>query len=254
MAVNLAAKYSAKVDERFRFKSFTEVATHQDYDWEGVNSIKVYSIATSPMAAYTRSGTNRYGTPAELDDTLATYTLTQDRAFTFTIDKGNRIDSMMVREAGKALARQQDEVITPELDTYRLTKWVAGATANGGVPTATAITAANAYSSFLTAQQYLDENKVPVENRFAFVTPAYYNFLKLDSNFVKASDSAYGDLKRGEVGNVDGVRIIKAPSIYFPAKTPFVITHNSVLCSPKKLTEYKTHTDPPGINGKQVAA
>jgi N4-gp56 family major capsid protein len=252
MAVNLASKYSGKVDERFKLKSLTEAVVHQEFEWNGVNAVNVYSIATSAMGNYTRSGASRYGTPAELDDTVANYTLSRDRAFTFSIDKGNREDSQMVREAGKALARQNDEQVVPEIDIYRLTKWVAAATANSGRPTAANITAANAYVSFLAAQEYLDENKVPTEGRVAFVTPKFYNFLKLDPTFLKASDVGQKMLLNGQVGEVDGVKIIKVPSSYFPAKTPFVITHKSVMCAPKKLQEYKIHENPPGINGNLV--
>lgn len=252
MAVNLAAKYSSKVDERFKLKSLTEVAVNQDYDWDGVNSIKVYSIPTVAMGTYTRSGLSRYGTPAELDDTIATYTLTRDRAFTFAIDKGNKQDSMNVRDAGKALARQHDEVIAPEIDIYRLAALVTTAAANAGRPTATNITASNAYSSFLTANAYLDENKVPQVGRVAFVTPAFYNFIKLDPTFMKASDAAMGKLNSGHVGDIDGVPIVKVPSTYFPTKTPFIITHKSAMVAPKKLEDYKIHDNPPGINGNLV--
>lgn len=255
MAVNLASKYSQQVDERFKLKSLTDAATHQDYDWDGVKTVNVYSIATSAMNDYTRTGTGRYGVAAELDDTVAVYTLAKDRSFTFTIDQGNRKDSMNVREAGKALARQHDEVIVPELDIYRLTKWDAAAVANSGVPTATNITASNAYSSFLKGTEYFDDNKVPQEGRIAFVKPSFYNFLKLDPTFLKASDTGQKMLINGQVGEVDGVKIVKAPSSYFPAKTPFILVHKSAMCAPKKLQDYKIHENPPGINGKiQVAA
>jgi N4-gp56 family major capsid protein len=252
MAVNLASKYSGKVDERFKLKSLTEATVNQDYDWEGVNSIKVYSIPTVAMNTYSRTGLSRYGTAAELDDTIATYTLTRDRSFTFTIDKGNKQDSMNVRDAGKALARQNDEVIVPEIDVYRLAAYVAAAAANGGRPTATTISASNAYSSFLTANAQLDNNKVPQVGRVAFVTPTFYNFIKQDPTFIKASDSAMAKLNSGQVGDIDGVPIIKAPSTYFPTKTPFIITHKSVMVAPKKLQDYKVHDNPPGINGNLV--
>jgi N4-gp56 family major capsid protein len=252
MAVNLASKYSGKVDERFKLKSLTEAAVHNEYEWNGVNAINVYSIATSALGNYLRTGASRYGTPAELDDTVANYTLAQDKAFTFTIDKGNRLDSEMVREAGKALARQNDEVVVPSIDIYRLTKWVAAATANSGRPTATNITASNAYTSFLSASEYLDENKVPQEGRIAFVTPKFYNFLKLDPTFLKATEIGQKMLINGQVGEVDGVKIVKAPSSYFPTKTPFVITHKSAMCAPKKLQDYKIHENPPGINGHLI--
>jgi N4-gp56 family major capsid protein len=252
MAVNLASKYSSNVDERFKLKSLTESATHQNYDWDGVKTVNVYSIATSAMNNYTRTGTGRYGVAAELDDTVATYTLSRDRSFTFTIDQGNRKDAMNVKEAGKALARQNDEVVVPEIDIYRLSTWQAAAAANGGVPAATNITTSNAYSSFLTAQAYLDDNKVPVDGRISFVTPGFLNKIKQDSTFLKASDLGQKALINGQVGEIDGVAIVKAPTSYFPAKTPFIIVHKSAMCAPKKLQDYKIHDNPPGINGNLV--
>jgi N4-gp56 family major capsid protein len=253
MAVNLASKYSSKVDERFALKSLTEAATHQDYDWDGVKTVNIYNINTSAMNDYDRTlGSNRYGTPAELGDTTTQFTLAKDRAFTFTIDAGNQEDSMNVRDAGKALARQNDEVVVPEVDIYRLTKWQAAAVANAGQSVATDITAANAYSSFLAATAYLDDNKVPTDGRIAFVTPKYYNFLKQDSTFIKASEIAQNMLINGQIGDVDGVAIVKVPTSYMPAKTPFIIVHKSAMCAPKKLQDYKIHQDPPGINGNLV--
>lgn len=252
MAVNLAAKYSKKVDERFKIKSITEASVHQDYDWEGVNAINVYSIATAAMNNYTRSGLSRYGTINELDDTVANYLLTRDRSFTFSIDRGNREDSMMVREAGKALARQNDEVVVPEIDTYRLGKYATAAAANGGRPTATNITSSTAYTSFLTAQEYLDENKVPSEGRVVYATPKYINLIKIDPNFTKNSESGSKIVMKGQVGEIDGVPVIKAISSYMPTKTPFILTHKSVMCAPKKLQEYKIHENPVGINGHVV--
>lgn len=248
MAVNLASKYSTKVDERFKLKSLTESAVHQDYEWEGVNAINVYSIATYALANYTRTGANRYGSPVELDDTVANYLLARDRAFTFTIDRGNYEDSMMVRQAGAALARQNDEQVVPEIDTWRLSKMAAAAVANSGVATAV-ISAVNAYTTLLDGGVYLDENKVPRTGRIAFVKPSYYKFLKLDNSFIKASDMGQKMLVNGQVGEVDGVAIVLVPSTYLPANTEFILVHKSATVAPKKLQEYKTHDNPPGING-----
>ena len=111
--VNLAAKYSNKVDERYYAKSQALMGTNKDYDWEGVDTVKVYQVDTVPMNDYTRSGMSRYGTPSELGNTVQTMQLKRDRSFTFTIDKANRNQTMMVMEAGKSLSRQEREVIMP---------------------------------------------------------------------------------------------------------------------------------------------
>ncbi len=114
MAQNLATKYSKTVSERFFVKSVTQNAfNNRDYTWNDVTSINVYSVGTATMGTYTRSGDNRYGTITEVDTTLQTLTLARDRAFTKSIDRRNLDESGGAQEAGKFLARQLDEVITP---------------------------------------------------------------------------------------------------------------------------------------------
>jgi N4-gp56 family major capsid protein len=249
MAVNLAAKYSAKVDERFKLKSFTEAVVNNEYDWSGVKTISVYDIPTVAMGNYTRTGSARYGTPAELDNNKTDYTLSRDRAFTFAIDRGNWQETQMVMEAGKALARQIDEVIVPEIDVYRLATMAAAAATAGNVSAATPITNGNAYTSLLKATEKQADLKVPLENRVAFVKPSFYNFLKQDNTFIKATELAQGMLIRGQVGEVDGIKIVMIPSTYLPANTEFIVTNKIATVAPKKLEDYKTHDNPPGING-----
>lgn len=250
MTVNLASKYEKKVDERFKLKSLTEKAVNSEYSWEGVNAITVYSIPTVSMNDYTKSGTSRYGTASELDNTVQTMTLTRDRSFTFTIDKGNKQDTQGVMEAGKALARQIDEVIVPEIDTYRLSKIAAAAVANGHTATA-AVSEDNAFSAVLAGTEKLDDAKVPQGGRLLYVTPGFYNLIKLSGDFIKATEIAQKMLIKGQVGEIDGMPVIKVPTSYMPANTPFIIAHSVATVAANKLQDYKIHDNPPG---KQLAA
>lgn len=245
MAVNLAEKYSTKVDERFTLASLTQFAVNNDYEWTGVKGIKVYSIDTVELGDYSREGLNRFGEANELGDTVKDYILSQDKAFTYTIDKGNDMEQMGVKNAGRALRRQIDEQVIPAIDIYRLSKMVAGA----GKTVTSAVTKDNAYESFLDANAHLTEKKVPMTGRVAFVTPSVYKFLKLDDSFIKASDIAQSMLITGQVGMVDGVAIVLVPASYLPANVEFVITHKIATVAPRKLEEYRTHIDPPGISG-----
>jgi N4-gp56 family major capsid protein len=173
--------------------------------------------------------------------------LTRDRSFTFTIDRRNYADTQMVMEAGKALSRQIDEVVVPEIDLYRLAKIVAGApAANIGEA---AVTAANAYSVFLDGVNSLTDSKAPRPGRVAFVNPRFYKAIKLDSAFIKSGDLSQEMLLKGQVGQIDGIPLIQIPSSYFPELVDFVITHPSATVAPIKLAEYKTHDNPPGVNG-----
>ena len=246
-SINYALKFSEKVDERFKLGPLTNALVNQAYDWIGVETVKVFSVPTVSMNDYTISGTNRYGSPAELENQVQTLTLRKDRSFTFTIDRKSEQDTMGVMAAGAALRRQIDEIILPELDAYRLAAMVAGAGAGNYLTTTP--TSSNAYSLFLGLQEKLDEKKVPLGGRIAIVTPAYYNLLKLDNNFIKASDIGQNMLIRGQVGEVDGIRILKAPSSYFPENVNAILTIPIATVSPIKLQEYKIHDNPPGING-----
>lgn len=248
MPVNLAAKYEKKVDERFKLKSLTEAMVNREYDWTGVDTIKVYSIPTVGMNDYVKSGTSRYGTASELDNTIQTMQLTRDRSFTFTIDRANNQDTQGVMQAGKALARQIDEVIVPEIDQYRIATVSAAAVTNGNTTTA-AVDKATAYEAVLTGGEKLDDLKVPQGGRLLYVTPGFYNLIKLDPSFIKSTEIAQKMLINGQVGELDGMRVIKVPSSYFPANTPFLIAHPVATVGAQKLEDYKTHDNPPGING-----
>lgn len=249
MAINLAEKYSTKVDERFKLASFTNAIINRDYDFTGVKTVKVYSIETVALGDYSREGANRYGTPKELGDAVQEMTMTQDKSFTFTIDKGNDAEQMGVKNAGVALRREIDEEVIPMMDKYILGKVVANA---GNTSDAVAITKANAYAEFLAGQEVLTDNKVPQGGRIAIVTPKFFTNIKLDAAFIKNADLGQQVAFTGQVGQVDGIPIIVVPTSYFPENYDFVITHPIATTAPVKLNEFKLHLDPPGISGALV--
>lgn len=74
----------------------------------------------------------------------------------------------------------------------------------------------------------------------------------MDSSFTKTGDMATKLSYKGVVGEIDGVPVIKVPSSYLPTNCEFIITHPISTINPKKLTDYKIHRDPPGINGNLI--
>ena len=251
MAVNLAQKYERKVDEAFKKASFTAPLVNNDYNFDGVDTIKIYRIPTVSLNDYTRSGTSRYGSPDELQDEVDTYKLSTDKAFTFTIDKGNNQDQLNVKDAGRALKREIDQVIVPAQDKQVVAKIANAAVLNNQVGTGT-ISKSNAYEKFLDGQEVLDNKLVPTEGRVALVNTSFYKAIKLDSSFTKTGDMATKLSYKGLVGEIDGVPVIKVPSSYMPTNCEFIITHPIATINPKKLTDYKIHRDPPGINGNLI--
>lgn len=246
MAVNYATTYNKNVVDAFALASITRGVLSTDYQFvaDSGKTVQLFTSTAVEMVDYTRSGTNRYGTPTELQNTVQEIACTRERAFAFTIDKLNAIDNPAMA-AGKALRKQTDEVITPEIDTYTLGA-LAAAAAN---TVATAPTADNAYSLFLDMGVFLDEAKAPRVNRVCWVSPTMYKFLKLDPSFVKASDLGQQMLVSGQVGEVDGVKIILAPASYLPSNCHAVMCHKDAAIQPVRLEQYTTHENPPGIAG-----
>ena len=243
-------------------KSLATGFTNKDYNWTGVKTLWVYSIPTVPLSNYGRHdavlgaatsgnvGVSRYGALTDLQDTAQELTVTQDKGFTFIIDKGDKMDSMNVRDAGKALKREIDEVIVPTEDQYVFNKIATAAT--GTHKGIAQLSKTNAYEKFLAGQTVLDDDLVPAGGRIAAVTAKTLAFLKQDPSFVLASDMGQKIKINGLVGELDGVKIVKVPESYLPEDCDFIITHPSVTVKAEKLADYKIHTDPPFISGNLV--
>lgn len=253
MANNLAVKYSPKVVERLSTALLTEPAVNNDYDFDGVTTVNVYSVDGQALTNYQRSGDYRYGALNNAGTTKQALTLSRDRAFNTTIDRRNNDEQQGVLDASKWLAREVREYVKPEIDVFRLAALGTAAAANGkdNVTTDAATTATNAYTNFLLTLDSLNDDLVP-DGKIAFMTAAYRSFLK-QGGFVQASEAAYADKKSGNIGEmVEGVRVIVVPSGYFPASTDLIMTHPMAMVSPMVLTDYQVHVNPPHISGTLI--
>lgn len=259
MAINLATKFESKTTELLKAKAKTSSITNDNWSWDGVNAINVYTLTDPTMNNYTSNGANRYGSPNEVQDKKQLFTLSRDRSWTNTIDMSNYQDTMEIRKPAKFLAQATKNVLVPEIDTYRLavlstagalTTDFSGATvtARNAIVTAGATSSANAYSNFTTLTASITDGEGPDDGRVALMTATYYNLLK-QSGFVLNSDLAYKDRKSGDLGMVDNAEVVIVPSTRMPANTDLIITHPWNLVGPEKLRDYTVHTNPPGVNG-----
>ena len=247
---NYGAKSLAVLDKPFLTKSKTEQIINKGItlDFTGVNTVTFYTPATVAEVDYVRDGSNRFGALVELPNGVQTKILSQDKAATWTIDRGNYNDSMMAINAENSMALQIAKVAVPNTDKYRFSTLVAYAVAASQSATS-ATSSSDIYSKFLTQQAALDDAEVPEEGRFAFFTPTALNKLKQDTTFKKDCDTSYKDAKTGAIGMVDGTTIVKVPSSYLPANTTFLIVHESTLISPTKMKLARTLSDVQGIDG-----
>lgn len=254
MAINLVTKFQPYTDEQFSTESKKALLTNQDFDWTGAHTIKVYKVTTSAMNDYGRNGPaegnwSRYGAVGALDATTEEFTLKKDRSFTFAIDKLDTDETAAQLQAATALARQNREVVIPEVDAY-----VYGVMCDkaGNKPTAKALTATNLYTELLAASQALDDAEVPETGRVLVVTPAVYVLMKKCKDIVMETDIGNELRLKGVIGLLDGMSVQKIPANRLPAAFGFMVAHPCATVAPVKLEDYTVHENPPGISGSLV--
>lgn len=247
MAIHLADKFSTKVAERFNKKSIIAGIASKAYDWDGVESIKVYSVDTVPLTDYTRSGMNRFGTPTELGDSVQTMKVTVDKAFTYTVDKGNNAEQYNVKSANRNLQREIDEVVVPFCDELGLKKWTAGA--GSVVKAAESVSASNIVSEISKVKYKLDQAKVSKKGRYLICSNEYLNYVVNASQFVYTDKLANKAMVEGEIGTLMGFTIVECLDEYLPTGVGMLAVHSDAVLAPFKLRDYKIHIDPPGLNG-----
>lgn len=253
MAIELATKFEPYVDEQFATESRKSLLTNQDFSWAGAHTIKVYKVTTSAMNNYDRGGTgenvSRYGPIAGLDATTEEFPLKNDRSFTFVIDKLDTDETVHQLMAASALARQNREVVIPEVDAYVYGVMAAGA---GHKPDAVALTKTNIYEKIVAASNALDNAEVPETQRVLLVTPDTYALMKQSKDIVMETDIGTDMRVRGVIANLDGALVLKVPAVRLPEKFGFMLAHPCACVAPTKLEDYKIHQDPPGISGELV--
>ena len=254
MAINLATKFLPYVDEKFSTESKKSLLTNQDFDWTGAHTVKVYKISTSAMNDYSRNTPegmtgSRYGVVKDLDATTEEMTLKKDRSFTFAIDKLDTDETAAQLQAATALARQNREVVIPEVDAYTYGVMCAQA---GHKPTAKALTATNIYTEILAASQALDDAEAPETGRVLVVTPAVYALMKKCKDIIMETDVGNDLRLKGVIGILDGMNVQKIPANRLPAGFGFMAAHPCATVAPVKLEDYTIHENPPGISGSLV--
>lgn len=246
MAVNLHLKYAKEIQSEFKRESLVSNRLSRNFDFTGVKTVNVVTPITVPMVDYTRGGLNRYGTPVEMEDIVQELTLTQDKSFTMTIDKGNNLDQSGVKAAGKMLALQIAEQAVPLMDTYCLNKLSREA---GIIVKGEALTTANICQRITAGTTALDNAEVPAEDRTLYITAEGYALLRRSDEFLKCDTLLHKSISKGQVGTYDGMAVVKVPESRWPKDVNFIIVHKSAACAPVKLNDTKLHTDPPGISG-----
>lgn len=251
MAINLAAKASDKVVERFKIGSVTEGLFTNRYDWTGVATVKVYTVDNLTLNDYNKGLTtgSRFGAMTELGDTVQEMTVTDDKAFNGSIDKGNNTAQLMIKSASSVLRRTTDEVLIPYTDKYRLGKLAEGA---GTKEYNISMTKSNAIETMLKAGAGMSNKKVPKKGRVIYIGETEAIKIKLADQVVGVDKLAEKAIVNGVCGTIDGAQVRIVPDDYLPEGVVFMIVKTGVAAAPKKIETYRILDEHPDIDGHVV--
>lgn len=251
MAISLVTKFLPYVDEIFKAESKKTLLTNNDFSWTGAHTVKIYKISTAEMNDYDRAGSgtgSRYGAVASLNATTEEMTLSKDRSFTFAIDKLDTDETGNQLAGATALARQQREVIIPEVDKYVYDVMAT----NAGTTKSEVLTKANVYDAIIEGSKVLDDAEVNETGRVLLVSPAVYQLMKQNPSIMLETDIAEEMRLKGVIATIDGMSVIRVPSVRLPENFGFMVAHPCATVAPVKLEDYTLHNNPPGISGDLV--
>jgi len=194
------AIYSQKVLKYFRRASVAEAITNTDYSGEIENfgdTVNILKEPTITVAAYAR-GTSV--NTQELSDDQIQLTVDQGNYFAFKVDD---IEERQAHANWEALATSSGAYALKKNYDYNVLKAIAdGAATDSNLGTAgSAVSTSDvneAVNMLSTAQQVLDENDVPEENRWCVAPPQFWTQVRLAKTNVAGSPVILDSATTGE--------------------------------------------------------
>jgi len=250
MAIYLHDKYADKIGQKFVADSFVKGRFSNKYNFNGVKTVKVMTPVTVPLTPYQRSGLNRYGNPQDMQDTVQEMTITQDMGFDLIIDKGDNMEQHNLKAAGEMLKLEIEQQCVPMMDKYALE--TIAKKAGIIVGSATALTKSNVIDRVTDGSVYLDNKEIPSGDRTLFVPAKVHKLLRLAPEWIGVEALGKQALAKGQVGEYDGMTVVKVPEGRWPKDLNFLIVHKNSAMVAERMRETKLHIDPPGISGDRL--
>ena len=246
MAINLTTKYAKKTVDKFYQESVIAGWTNKDYSWDGSKSIVVSTIVTQTPGDYTRSGTSRYGTPTDVQDTIQTLTISQDKSVSLVVDKGDAKQQTIVKNSGKVLGLEIREQFVPMCDKYALSKWNTG---RGSKIVLASPTKANIVGAISDVMKEYGNKSIKTDDVIIYL--GWGNFAKLlqAPEFLNLEKLGVKALENGALGMLFDMKIKPVPDTYLPEGVNFLAVKKKSVLMPFQIKEQKVHMDPPGISG-----
>ena len=259
---NLNERYEKKLDERFKTKSYTDAGANlNEFSWVGANAIQIETEGVGEIKAYDFGAAlgSRLGTMHEISDQRNVYQLKQYFSIRETYEKLYSDDKMNERKIQRILKGILDDKLVPAIDRYRLKTWADGAgtttiiTSSGLVVnnagTATAFSSSNVVRAMLTASAMLDNMRVPMEGRMAYIGITDAVEFQLAQELAYSPEFIKKGAVMGEIRQLGRVKVIAVPDSIMPAGAKIVLKWKNASVDPRKLSWAQVYPNVEGYSG-----
>lgn len=200
------------------------------------------------MNDYSRTNSsNRYGTPAELQDAYQEVSVTKDRSFSIVIDKGNYKQQGLLKQSGVVMAAEIKEKVQPEVDKYALEKYAQNC--GKTLAFAAAVSTSNIIKMLQDIGVTFDNAHIPTNDRWVFMKNANLALAKRADEFKYADSQVTEKLTNGRFTKFDTLNVVGMPDTWFPTNVEMVAFQSKSVLLPFVIRDSKVHEDPPGISG-----
>jgi hypothetical protein len=189
---------------------FTPYVGDQGYKWDGLNSVRVLSIADGSLSNYDEtSATAPFGSPSLVVPNEQVLALAYNKSMLLRIQR-TQIQDIPVSQFAKQVALQQaNDVFVPAHDAYSLGK-VFAARPSGNV---TAVNTSRNDNGLQTMINKIRTAGGNLSNVVCWVTYTFAATIRDKINYT-GSDAGYANGQNGYLGKIAGVTTVEVPDLY----------------------------------------
>lgn len=204
---------------------FTPYVGDNGYKWDGVNSVRVLSIANGTLSNYDEtSATAPMGAPSLVVPVEQVLTLAYNKSMLLRIQR-TQIQDIPVSQFSKETALQQaEQVFVPAHDAYSLGKVFAARPVGNIV----AYNSARKDQGLQTLMNKARTGGASLTSLICWITYTLSSVIQDAINYT-GSDAGFTAGKNGYLGKVAGVPVVEVPDSYFFAGVSAIVADKRAL-------------------------
>ena len=198
------------------------------YAFEGVNSVRVLSIANGSLATYDESeAVDPFGAPSLVVPAEQVLTLAYNKSMLLRVQKTQMQDIPVSAFSKKVALQQADEVFVPAHDVYSLAK-IYASIPSGNKVTAVA-TSSRKDRNLKAAVDKCRTNGSSMQSLVAWLTYSLSSEIQDAINYT-GSEAGFTAGKNGYLGRIAGVPCVEIPDAYmFPGVLAIVADKKAIV-------------------------